>query len=144
MTSPAQPASAPTFTPSPLNGRERNHSLDIIRGVAIFGLIWVHSQGPVSTVAVADNVSSWAEVVFADGKFWTMFSILFGATLAMQLDRAEARGEKFAARWLRRMAVLFAIGCANPCCSGQTTFYDNTRWSASCCCFSERRHPGPC
>jgi len=95
-----------------LSGRERNHSLDIIRGVAIFGLIWVHSQGPVATVAV-DKVSSWAEVVLADGKFWTMFSILFGVSLAMQLGLAESRGEKFAARWLRRMAALFAIGCAN-------------------------------
>ncbi len=28
----------------------------------------------------------------------------------MQLGRAEARGEKLTARWLRRMAVLFAIG----------------------------------
>ncbi len=94
---------------SKADGQERNRSLDIIRGVAIFGLIWVNGQGWSTTLTSADRVSSWIMFVFAAGKFWTLFSILFGLTLAMQIERADG----FTGRWLRRMAVLFAIGWAN-------------------------------
>src|SRR5207248_1370777 len=43
-------------------------------------------------------------------KFITLFSLLFGAGLAIRFDRARARGEPFAGRLLRRQAVLFVLG----------------------------------
>ena len=98
---------------NPVLGTDRNRSLDIIRGVAVFGLIWVNAQSWSTTDSSLDKVSAWFVAVLASGKFWTLFSILFGVTLAMQLDRATARGEELTARWLRRMAGLFAIGVAN-------------------------------
>ncbi len=110
MSLPVQFAVTPppiAFSAAP--GQERNRSLDIIRGVAIFGLIWVNGQGWSTTLTSADRVSAWTMSVFASGKFWTLFSILFGLTLAMQIERADG----FTGRWLRRMAVLFAIGWAN-------------------------------
>jgi uncharacterized protein len=89
--------------------------IDIVRGVAVFGLIWSNLNagfytGPVST---ADTVARWASAVFSAGKFFTLFSLLFGVTLAIQLQRAEQAGRPFVARWLRRMAVLFVIGWAH-------------------------------
>src|SRR5262249_6425035 len=43
-------------------------------------------------------------------KFITLFSILFGAGLAIRFDRARARGEPLVGRLLRRQAVLLVIG----------------------------------
>ena len=92
---------------------ERFPSLDILRGVAIFGLIWVNAQGWSTTLTNADRVSSWIMFVFAAGKFWTLFSILFGISLAIQSERAGAEAKGFTGRWLWRMAVLFGIGWVN-------------------------------
>jgi uncharacterized protein len=47
---------------------------------------------------------------FFEQKFITLFSILFGAGLAIRFDRAHARGEPFVGRLLRRQAVLLVIG----------------------------------
>jgi uncharacterized protein len=54
-------------------------------------------------------VAALTWVIF-EQKFITLFSLLFGAGLAIRFDRARARGEPFAGRLLRRQAVLFVIG----------------------------------
>lgn len=109
---------------APVVGEDRNRSLDIIRGVAVFGLIWVNlglsgptlvgpDAGPAASGSLADMIASWLAWVLARGKFFSQFSILFGLSLALQIERADARGERIAGVWIRRMAVLFAIGWAN-------------------------------
>ncbi len=96
-------------------GAARILHIDIIRGVAVFGLIWSNLNagfysGPTTN---ADVVARWASSVFSGGKFFTLFSLLFGVTLAMQLARADERPRPIVARWLRRMVILFAIGWAH-------------------------------
>jgi uncharacterized protein len=95
-----------------LEPTERSRHIDIVRGIAVFGLIWSNLNpgfynGPLTT---ADHVARWAGAVFSAGKFFTLFSLLFGVTLAMQIARAEHAWRPFAARWLRRMGVLYLIG----------------------------------
>src|SRR4029079_2467544 len=48
--------------------------------------------------------------VFANGKFFSIFSFLFGVSFAIQLDRSSARSGSFAARFTWRLALLFVIG----------------------------------
>jgi uncharacterized protein len=48
--------------------------------------------------------------LFVDGRMYTMFAMLFGVGFAVQLQRADARGERFAARYLRRLAALAVFG----------------------------------
>jgi uncharacterized protein len=53
--------------------------------------------------------------VFFQSKSWTLFCILFGFGFgfAVQLQRAEARGFRVLPVYLRRLAVLFALGAAH-------------------------------
>jgi uncharacterized protein len=44
------------------------------------------------------------------GKFYSLFSLLFGIGVAVQMERAAARGAAFAPRFRRRLTVLLAIG----------------------------------
>lgn len=101
--------------PRPLEPTERARHIDIIRGIAVFGLIWSNLNAGFYTgpLTAADSAARWATTVFSAGKFFTLFSLLFGVTLAMQLDRAENASRPFAARWTRRMISLFAIGWAH-------------------------------
>src|SRR5207249_1987973 len=50
---------------------------------------------------------------FAQEKFKTLFSFLFGLGLAVQMMRAEARGARFLPLYLRRLCVLWLIGVAH-------------------------------
>jgi uncharacterized protein len=98
--------------PRPLDPTERARHIDVVRGIAVFGLIWsnLNAGGYTGPLTAADDVARWAGTVFSAGKFFTLFSLLFGVTLAMQLDRADKASHPFLARWVRRMAALFAIG----------------------------------
>lgn len=81
----------------------------------MFGLIWsnLNAGSYAGPAATADSIARWASAVFSADKFWTLFSLLFGVTLAMQLERADAGSRPIVGRWLRRMTVLFGIGWAH-------------------------------
>ena len=105
----------------PIEPSERIAAVDVLRGIAIFGIFIVNLQmfnGPMSLFMVNPHYWLWPpddvamiviQTVF-QGKFYTMFSFLFGLGLAIQLSRAEARGARFAALYSRRLLVLLAIG----------------------------------
>jgi uncharacterized protein len=48
--------------------------------------------------------------VFVQGKFFTLFSLLFGAGFAVMAQRAEVAGRDFTPFYLRRSAGLLLIG----------------------------------
>src|SRR5688572_15332035 len=64
------------------------------------------------------QAAAWADWAafhaFVDLKFLTLFSVLFGIGFAIQAERVEARGEGFAAVYVRRalLLALFGIGHA--------------------------------
>jgi uncharacterized protein len=60
------------------------------------------------------NYLTWIIIhIFADTKFITIFSTLFGAGILLQADRSAARGLSPAAIHYRRMFVLLLIGLAH-------------------------------
>lgn len=100
----------------PVQARERIEALDILRGVALFGILvvnithyldWFHPYA-----SRADGAVEWLVGVFATDKFYPLFSFLFGVGFAIQLTRAEARQSRFVRVYLRRLAVLALIGVA--------------------------------
>ncbi|MGH2354828.1 MAG: DUF418 domain-containing protein, partial [Chloroflexota bacterium] len=109
----------------PVQAGERIQVLDILRGFAIFGILLVNMAffaGPaVYDVAAGierwpqlhDRVAEWLIRFFAEGKFYTLFSFLFGLGLSIQMTRAEARGARFVPLYARRLFVLFLIGLAH-------------------------------
>ena len=61
----------------------------------------------------ADAVGRPLVQLLADGKFWTLFSVLFGLGFALQMKRADARGARFAPFYVRRLLILLVIGLSH-------------------------------
>lgn len=102
---------------------ERLLLLDVLRGFAVFGILVVNMQffaGPFEWVLdppwreERDRVALLLIHSLFSGKFYTIFSFLFGLGFAVQMERAEMRGtDRFLSIWLRRLGVLFLIGVAH-------------------------------
>jgi uncharacterized protein len=94
---------------------ERVAVLDILRGIALIGMFMVHFNYYEATPAGADpgRLASFIEQftgMFIEERFWSIFAMLFGVGFAVQLTRAEARGEPFVGRYFRRLAALAVFG----------------------------------
>ncbi|MCM3133003.1 DUF418 domain-containing protein [Paenibacillus polysaccharolyticus] len=98
----------------PLSLKERVHFLDIVRGFAMLGIIIVNYFLIVDSVKGFDMNSS--DLVhnlvstFAEGKFITLFSFLFGVGFMIFMDRAIQRVEHPRKLFARRLMILFCIG----------------------------------
>jgi uncharacterized protein len=101
---------------------ERIELLDALRGFALFGILlanilywsgWgVMTEAQRVAFAGADAVA-WQyrfHHLLVDGKFYTIFSLLFGAGFALQIARLSARGIEGLRIYRRRVLVLLAIG----------------------------------
>jgi uncharacterized protein len=108
----------------PVLRQERIETIDILRGVAILGILIVNlSMRGFSLPEGLPAHELWPNVVdrtvetlilfFADQQFITLFAFLFGLGLAEQMMRAEAGGARFLPLYLRRLCVLFLIGIAH-------------------------------
>ncbi|MDZ3824360.1 MAG: hypothetical protein U0S76_12215, partial [Pseudoxanthomonas sp.] len=96
--------------------------VDALRGLAVCGILlanvhfldgWQYlSPGSRATLplAAADGPTIAALRVLVEGKFYSLFSLLFGLGFGLMLTRAGAEPGPFLSAWRRRMAVLLAIG----------------------------------
>jgi uncharacterized protein len=103
-------------------GEPRIATLDIVRGVAVMGILAMNiadfalpSPAYINPLAYGHegpaDLVSWAfGFILFDGKMRGLFSFLFGASMLLVIERAEAKGEPAAAVHLRRMAWLGVIG----------------------------------
>ena len=98
----------------PVLRQERIEAIDILRGLAILGILIVNMglfSLPEGTAV--DGTAQRLIYFFAQEKFKALFAFLFGLGLAVQLMRADARGARFLPRYARRLFVLFLIGVAH-------------------------------
>jgi len=106
---------------TPVATGERLESLDVLRGLALLGIGLMNVEyfsrpladmgtGLDPAQAPLDHALSWLVYVFVQGKFWILFSLLFGMGFALLDERARATGTDFRAMYLRRAAGLMAIG----------------------------------
>ena len=106
---------------APIQTNERIQALDVIRGFALIGIFLMNieffnrvisdiGQGMPNGLTGADWVASYFVAYFVAGKFWTIFSLLFGMGFAVMLTRSEAKGQKFIMPYLRRIAALAVFG----------------------------------
>lgn len=105
-----------------LTDPSRLRSLDLIRGVAVLGILAVNVlsfAGPGSAAyspdvpAPGSAADHWAfafTFVFFEGKMRALFSILFGASLLLFIDRREAAGTAGAGLQVRRLLWLALFG----------------------------------
>ena len=89
---------------------DRLHVLDVLRGIALVGMFFVHFSMFSSGGNASDKLYQSAVALLFEERFWAMFAMLFGVGFAIQLRRAEARGGSFVPNYLRRIAALAAFG----------------------------------
>jgi uncharacterized protein len=98
----------------PIALRDRLVLVDSIRGLAIFGILWVNvflRSDPIqmSVLAPDHDWLSWSVALTGTLKFRSMFAFLFGLGLAMQAGRA-VDDRTFVRIYLRRLGILVLFG----------------------------------
>ncbi|MEL6304317.1 MAG: DUF418 domain-containing protein [Bacteroidota bacterium] len=107
-----------THQPTPVEGKQRYNSLDVLRGVAVLAIFAVNIKMMANGFNHYRDISLWtgesAQTIglihsrLIDGKFLTIFTALFGAGLALLIDRKKPVP---LATVLRRLSwlILFAV-----------------------------------
>jgi len=104
--------------PVPVPANERIETLDVLRGFALLGVLlanlyelysfrFAHYEPPSGAV---DTLADSFIGIVVRSKAQTLLTFLFGFGFAMQLLRAQERGERVAPLYVRRLLALLAIG----------------------------------
>ena len=100
-----------TPSPAPLAADQRIHALDILRGLALFGMILVHFHQKMRLDATGlEDLIGWGVYVLVEQKAWGTFAFLFGVGFAVLLRRLQARGAPVTRIYLRRLGTLALFG----------------------------------
>ena len=106
----------------PINLKNRIHSLDLIRGFAVLGTLIMNitSFSQISMAYMNPTIGAGLEgynqyfhgfnYIFADTRFMSIFSILFGAGVVLFTQRIEAKGRRVVALHYKRMFWLLIFG----------------------------------
>lgn len=107
---------------APTRKDERIDSLDLIRGVAVLGILLVNINSFALPGTSFSRPYLWGELdridrvvfalnyLFVQNKFYSLFSMLFGAGLLLQSERLANRSEKTLPILLRRLGILAGVG----------------------------------
>ena len=102
--------------------KDRIVSLDVLRGVAVAGILIMNIQSFSMPSAAYINPTAYGDLtglnkwiwiishILASGKFMSIFSILFGAGVLIFIQNVQARGEKAFAFHFRRLGWLLLFG----------------------------------
>ncbi|MGD9689061.1 MAG: DUF418 domain-containing protein [Phycisphaerales bacterium] len=109
----------------PVAESNRLLGLDVARAVALLGIFFVNAsifglpfasimdpsappgEGPIGLTFY------WFTMIFCAGKFYPLFSLLFGVGLAIMFTSNKARGRSFHAAFFRRLVMLAGFGIAH-------------------------------
>src|SRR5687768_10592028 len=103
---------------APVSETDRYEALDVLRGVAVLGILILNIQAFAMPFAAYFNPTALGEpstrdfaiwsvnYVLADSKFMTMFSLLFGAGVLLMTSRVQERGGRQALLHYKRMFFL--------------------------------------
>ncbi len=104
----------------PVGPQERIEILDVLRGLAICGILignmqWFSGYGFIplaleDQTPTVDQVTHFFVHFFVEGKFYSIFSFLFGFGFAIQIAKADERSDKNAELFKRRLFWLLVIG----------------------------------
>lgn len=104
------------------HAKERLVILDVIRGVAVLGILLMNIQAFSMVMAAYSNPLAYGDLstlnrvvysfsyLFADQKFMTIFSVLFGTSVMLMLNKLARKGSDVAAFHYKRMFFLAIFG----------------------------------
>ena len=114
--------SVTNHTAIPVKSSERHAILDVLRGLALLGIaianfpeFSLYSFLPTDVAKSMptdgiDRIVHYLQYIFIDGKFYTIFSLLFGTGFSIIIANATRRGADGFRIFYRRMFVLLLIG----------------------------------
>ncbi|MBU2987370.1 DUF418 domain-containing protein [Saccharophagus degradans] len=101
---------------------QRLDIVDALRGFALIGVGLVHfveqyiagaypeGYGEIAMATLADKIIVGLVQFFLAGKFYAIFSFLFGLSFFIQIDKPSRNNQPFAARFIWRLVLLFGFG----------------------------------
>ncbi len=102
--------------------QDRIEIIDALRGFSLAGIVLVHmienyigAPSPPEAMAatnqgILDGIIQGFTGLFIQGKFFALFSFLFGLSFFIQMDSAYQKGEAFGKRFLWRLLLLLGVG----------------------------------
>lgn len=103
-----------------IHKKDRLHSLDILRGLSLLGILLVnmksfhepalYKSSFVSSTSAPDRLIEQFINLFAQASFYPLFSFLFGAGSVIFYERAKKKGHSFPRYYSKRLIGLFIIG----------------------------------
>lgn len=108
----------------PVDSAARLVAMDVARGLALLGIFFVNiqlfampfgtymQQGPESDDALT-TLCYYFVKIFCEGKFYTLFSMLFGMGLVLQMVSVTGRGGGFYGLYIRRLLWLGIMGLSH-------------------------------
>ena len=109
---------------APIAANQRIEALDVVRGFALLGIFLMNieffnrtfssfNEGMPRDITGLNWLASWFITYFVQGKFWTIFSLLFGMGFAVMMVRAEQAGREFTQVYIRRVIALAVFGAVH-------------------------------
>ena len=109
---------------APIAANQRIEALDVVRGFALLGIFLMNieffnrtfssfNEGMPRDITGLNWLASWFITYFVQGKFWTIFSLLFGMGFAVMMVRAERAGREFTQVYIRRVIALAVFGAVH-------------------------------
>ena len=112
-------------TLAPVQTKDREVFMDILRGFAILGIFianlgsgfsWYREEAQLTgpfLLPELDHKMGFLHHMFIEGKFYSIFSLLFGWGIALQFKRADAKGINAAPTVRRRLFFMLLLGAVH-------------------------------
>ena len=99
----------------PLSASNRDKTLDILRGFALAGVLFIFcisDNAPSSgyTNSFFDEVLSWFKWIFIESRMYTLLIIIFGIGFHVQLEKAKQQNKSLVPVFSRRVIGLLVLG----------------------------------
>lgn len=101
---------------------KRIEVIDVLRGVSLIGICLIHAMQHFGVAGIqahqtlfawegaSDGILQWLIANLVAGKFYIIFSCLFGLSFFIQMDRASRKGVDFRPRFIWRLMLLLMFG----------------------------------
>jgi len=102
-------------TLQPLLQSKRDQSLDILRGFALAGVLFVYCISDMGAPAdyvnsFWDDLIAWPKWVLVENRMYNMLILIFGMGFSVQVNKARLKQESIVPVFLRRLTGLLIIG----------------------------------
>jgi len=99
----------------PLSASNRDRSIDILRGFALAGVLFmfcVSDNGPSYgyTNSLLDEIIAWPKYILIENRMYTMLILIFGIGFHVQLEKAKQNNSSIVPVFTRRIIGLLILG----------------------------------